>query len=66
MIGKKKKLTALNEKEELKLTGSQKAQSHMMVAKALLSWLPWTMTTRGSEIIYNQRHVAWILDQTKV
>lgn len=60
-----KKLITWNEKEELELTGSQKAQSQMMVAKALLSWLPWTMTTRGSEIIYNQRHLAWIWDQTE-
>lgn len=28
----------------------------MMVARALLSWLPWTMTTTGSEIICNQGH----------
>lgn len=40
----------------LTLTASEKAQSHMIVARALLSWLPWTMTTTGSEIIYNQWH----------
>lgn len=51
---KKQNLSALHEKELIKLTGSQKAQSHMMVANALLSWLPWTMTTRGSEIIYKE------------
>lgn len=32
------------------LTGSEKAQSHMMVAIALISWLPCTITTTGREI----------------
>lgn len=62
----KNKPATWNEKKQLKLTSSQKAQSHMMVAKALLSWLPWTMTTSGREIIYNQWHVAWILNQSGV
>lgn len=31
------------------LTISEKALSHRMVALALLSWLPWTMTTRGRD-----------------
>lgn len=43
-------------KNNLTLTVSEKAQSHMMVARALLSWLPWTMTTTGSEIIYSKWH----------
>lgn len=41
---------------DLLLTGSEKAQSQMMVARALLSWLPCTITTSGSEIIWNQQH----------
>lgn len=32
-----------------RLTISEKALSHRMVALALLSWLPWTMTTRGRD-----------------
>lgn len=31
------------------LTTSEKALSHKMVALALLSWLPWTMTTKGRD-----------------
>lgn len=48
------------------LTGSEKAQSQMMVAKALLSWLPWTMTTTGSEIIYNDDIILRSCDHVAV
>ncbi len=37
------------------LTGSEKAQSHMMVAIALISWLPCTITTTGKEIAYRTK-----------
>lgn len=36
------------------LTGSEKAQSHMMVAIALISWLPCTITTTGREIVWEK------------
>lgn len=38
-------------KDESKRTGSEKAQSQTMVAMALLSWLPCTITTTGREIV---------------
>jgi len=34
------------------LTGSANALSHRIVARALHSWLPWTVTTAGNDKVY--------------
>lgn len=43
------------------LTGSEKAQSHMMVDIALLSWLPCTITTTGKEITCRTKKAKLVL-----
>lgn len=46
------------------LTISEKALSHKMVALALLSWLPWTMTTRGRDKAWQgENRGIFLLDQ---
>lgn len=41
------------------LTGSAKALSQRTVAVALLSWLPWTITTTGRDRVWKRHREDW-------